>query len=351
MNQHTGPTGDESSGAGQGFDPNELRDRLHHVVDGIQPRPDALDRLRRGVPMRRRKRAAVSVTATAFALVGVGVASASAIGLVDRPAAGAGRLASGSQHGGGIQQSTSTALQINGSPGTNQQPGGTGAPGPTQTVVAGNPPPASPPRSAGTASAAPECTPSAIGKLSVVIDSTSGGVTYGHVDGVDLVGCQISGQPQVVAAVLLPSPQQSGMSVPQVRSGGTRYTGLANVPDSATSVLLTPGQHVQAQFAWVPQACQTPTQTSAPEAGTVPTSSASTATGGPQTPTASPTTPPAPTTYAVSFTFAATGARGDQSTASTNLSGQCGVTLYTTDDYRAGQYPLPTAPPDGGSGN
>jgi hypothetical protein len=336
-------SGIEPSGGGRGsggdgvdFDTDELRRRMHEAVNHIEPAGDSLERLRHAVPARRRRRSAVMAGTSALAFVAIcAVATHGAPGWVASVTRSVERTATIGGAGGASEQGNGT----NGSSASEQQgrTGGAGDPSVSAsgTANAGESATTPTPRPSLTMSprpgspALPPCGAAMLSQPTIATDSVVNGVTYGHVDGTVQKACNLAEQPSVAVV----STESSAPTVATVPNSSAHYQGLPDVTSTASTIALTTGSSYEFQFAWVPASC--PSAQGSSSEGTGADSSQPPAT---PTPTDSPTAQA--TTYQLSYTATANGPTGTMT-----LSAACGATVYVTDVYNGGQYPLATSTP------
>jgi hypothetical protein len=233
---------------GLSVDEAALRSLMHQAVEGLSASPDALDHLRRAVPLRRQRRRQAAVGAVAAVLL-AGLAVPAVIRAADTSdrtnAAPAGLSSSaGAASPSGDRARTSGAEP----PRTAATSGGA-----TSKPVAGAGPTGGPTPS-GTGQAVPDCASTQLGDgTSSAGSPDADGRVYGwfRVANVSTSPCAVPG-PGLVTAV----PQGTGTpgSIQVVaHTAGDAATGLP-VPDSTGPVVLSPGQDYEVAFAWVPTA-------------------------------------------------------------------------------------------------
>jgi hypothetical protein len=161
------------------------------------------------------------------------------------------------------------------------------------------------------------------------VDSVIGGVSYGHVEAVAQRTCAVAGPPVLQVAN---DTANAASSVVILRHNPSDGSILPPVPTWGAVLVLQAGQGYDFQFAWAPDACPAPRSSgtatpgasggvSAPAASTGPTSS-----GGPA----------ASGTYQLSYLVTPA-----SPTSPVTLDAACGATVYVTDVYTRGFYPLP----------
>ncbi|KWW97437.1 hypothetical protein TH66_17420 [Carbonactinospora thermoautotrophica] len=312
----------DRSEPGTPFDPDELRRRLNEAVGGIAPAPDALERLRRGVPRRRRMRRAAAA-GTGLCVLTLGALGVLNTGLLDKSRESIVRLAdpAGSQQGRGIPRGG----EIHGD--TSQYPGhhqaasprpGTARPGTPGTL----PPLAHPAPSATLVPSvpAPDVTATPVQPqpcTSGELLDTGAGEVKPQPDGKSGVGffeyrnsgqqpCSVGGA-RGPAKVTVVDPT-SGGEVPFQPGGSTGGPqGMADVPQDRL-VVVPPGGEVRFQFGWTAAT----DQSGAPERCTQPQTEK---------------------TQATSWTVQVRLSPGDPTISSRDVSPMCQGTLYVSGFY------------------
>ncbi|MEV6316732.1 hypothetical protein [Streptomyces sp. NPDC051776] len=315
-------------------DEDALRRLLHTAVDELEPSPDALEHLRRAVPVRRaRKRQVLVGAAAAVLLVGTAVPAlmhaALSDGNDDRPAnAGHSEVAqggttNGSDAGGGdgagdlkpSDKATGDSDKDGKNAGTgddSQEPGGNTAgagAGPSETMAA----------------TSPVCTRDQL---------TNGAATPGTLDGASTVygSFRVSNTSESACAIdgggLVLASAQGGADGSRIsvidHTAGDAATGL---PDPATEpqrVILKPGVAYEVKFAWIPAdggsgGCPAPGNSPDP--------------GGTGDPGGQPAADgsaddPAPSTGSVELSH--TPQAGDPAASSATITNACAGTIYRT---------------------
>jgi hypothetical protein len=261
---------------GETADEAALRALMHGAVHDLHGSPDALEHLRRAVPLRRqRRRQAALGAAAAVLLVGMAVpAVIHAAGSGGGPSAAPANVASSGQSipGGGHNH-------------TKGGSGASGAPSASSGGKAQHPhgggPTGLPTHPAGTGLPAPDCSSSQLGEGASQADPPDvNGRVYGwfRVANVSDAACTVpSGG--VVQAVAQGAADQADIQVVDHTQGDA----AGDLPASATSgpVVLGPGQDYEVAFAWVPSGsasggCGTPTD---PPTTPTPTDTATTSGG------------------------------------------------------------------------
>jgi hypothetical protein len=160
------------------------------------------------------------------------------------------------------------------------------------------------------------------------VDSVIGGVSYGHVEAVAQRPCAVAGPPVLQVANATANAASSVVLLRHTASDGSQ---LPQVPTWGAVLVLRAGQGYDFQFAWAPDACPAPGASGAP-AGSGGASGASGDTSGTSPGSASPSSG----TYQLGYLVTATSL-----TAPVTLQAACGATVYVTDVYARGAYPLP----------
>ena len=186
------------------------------------------------------------------------------------------------------------------------------------------------------ATGVPQCTAADLRTVASV-DTVIDGVSYGHVEAVAITTCAVAGPP------VLQVDNAAGTAVGSVvilRHESSDGSELPNVPTWGAVLKLQSGQGYDLQFAWAPDSCveagsnvpagaggASAASTGASAAASGTGSSGATAAAGQQT------------AYSLSYLVA-----GATPTAPVDLDASCGATVYVTDVYTQGAYPLPQPP-------
>jgi hypothetical protein len=293
---------------GESADEEGLRAMMRAAVRDIQASPDALEHLRRAIPVRRqRRRQAMVGAAAALVLAGMAIpalvrAAGSPGGTAAAPASVASSKAVPPGEDGHTRASGGPSGQ------TSPWPGGE-ATKHVPTAAAGGSTSSTPATPSGKATPAPDCSSKQLGKgASSAASPDPSGRVYGwfRVANVSDAPCTVpSGG--VVNAVAQGSADPSRIQVVEHTAGDP----APDLPTSSSSgpLVLSPGQDYEVAFAWVPAdsstggcaptttppASPTPTATATTpdgsDAGTTGSGSASTA-DAPQSGSDSPSTPP-----------------------------------------------------------
>lgn len=159
------------------------------------------------------------------------------------------------------------------------------------------------------------------------VDAVIGGVSYGHVEAVAQHPCAVVGPPVLQVAN---STANAASSVVLLRHTSSDGSQLPQVATWGAVIVLKAGQGYDFQFAWAPDACPAPGSSGAP---------ASSGTGG-TAGDSSGASPGAGTatsgTYQLSYLVTPTSL-----TSPVTLQAACGATVYVTDLYARGAFPLP----------
>jgi hypothetical protein len=155
------------------------------------------------------------------------------------------------------------------------------------------------------------------------VDTVIGGVSYGHVEAVAARTCAVAGPPVLQVANSTGNAASTVVILEHTASDGSE---LPPVPTWGAVLVLQAGQGYDFQFAWAPDACQAPAVSPAATATGTPGAAAS----------GTSASPPTSSMYALSYLVTAT-----SPTSPVTLSAACGATVYVTDVYPRGAYPLP----------
>ncbi|GHF95795.1 hypothetical protein GCM10018787_50580 [Streptomyces thermodiastaticus] len=248
--------------APDGFGPDELalRRLLHEAVRDVEPREDALERLRRAVPQRRaRRRQAVVGMAAAALFLGTAVPAlvhVSDQGGAEAEPAMAGRVAQ-SQGGTGPGKEADGGASLIGGPSaapaehgtddatTHRPPMADSTPGLTvsEGVTAGP---------SVSAAGVPQCTGAQLGSATATVGTPDGtGVVQGtfRVANVSGTSCTVTG-PGTLTTHARGAADASRISVVPHTSGDA--SGLPDAADEVSGLVLAPGAAYEVKFAWVP---------------------------------------------------------------------------------------------------
>lgn len=272
---------------GESADEEALRSLMRDAVQDLQGSPDALDHLRRAIPVRRQRRrqamvgAAATLVLAAMAIPALVHAAGDSGGTAAAPAGVASSQTAKPGEDGHTKPSGGPAGQATSGPGGTPRhehptsgPGGPASATPTPT---------------GTGAPAPDCSSEQLGQGASSADAPdANGRVYGwfRVSNVSDVACTVpSGG--LVQAVAQGSADSARIQV----VGHTAGDPAADLPDAASGPLvLSPGQDYEVAFAWVPSGdgpggCTPPTT---PPASPTPTATPTGSTGGTDAGTGSP---------------------------------------------------------------
>ena len=173
------------------------------------------------------------------------------------------------------------------------------------------------------------------------VDSVIGGVSYGHIQAVATTTCAVAGPPVLQVENAAGTAAGTVVILRHETSDGSQ---LPSVSTWGAVLKLQAGQGYDLQFAWAPDACAgSGTNNGADNAGTtsaasggssVAASSGSGSAGG-----AAAVNQSAESTYSLSYLVA-----GVTPVQPVPLAATCGATVYVTDIYGEGAYPLPQPP-------
>ncbi|SEG95183.1 hypothetical protein SAMN05216223_13250 [Actinacidiphila yanglinensis] len=314
-------------------DEASLRALMHDAVNGLHASPDALERLRRGVPLRRqRRRQAMLGAAAAVLLVGLAVPAVV-------------RAAGSADHTTAAPVGSGSSYTVTSDPGAHRtdgaaNPSGAATSAPDSSSKHSSDAPVGPPSSPSDSGApAPDCSSAQLGKgASQAGSPDTGGRVYGwfRVSNVSDAPCTVpSGG--IVQAVAHGSAEQSAIQV----VGHTQGDPASDLPTDVSDgpIVLLPGQDYEVAFAWVPAAAGTdgcaattpppasssPTPTATDTSGTDTGAEADGSGGEAQPPAGDPPSAPPPT-----VTLDHTPAAGAPVVAGPVLQDACAGTVYTT---------------------
>ena len=325
--------GRRGAAAEEGLDPGELAQALQRSVAAIGtagPPRAGLTRIRRRAKARQRRRTVLAGSAgVVFMVMAVSVLTGNSFDIVPVLT---GVVGLGGDGGDGAPGPTSTQT----APADSVDQVRTVRPTAGRTGPAIGPGPVSATPSALAATGVGVCGAADLTTVASV-DSVIGGVSYGHVEGVAARTCAVVGPPVLRVQNATADAAGSVVILQHTASDGSR---LPQVSTWGTVLVLRAGQGYDFQFAWAPDACPSATGSAAPAgsgsttggggsggAGTAPGTSASAGTSAGA---------PASSGYQLSYLVTAT-----SSTSPLTLQAQCGATVYVTDVYPRGRYPLP----------
>lgn len=312
----TGGGGRRRAGAPE-FGPAELAAALQDSVAAVGasgPPRAGIARIRRRAKARQRRRTVAAGSAGVLVLaMAVSVVTGNSFNIVPvlTGVVGLGGSDSGSERSAGPQDSGGVG-QVR----TVRPPAGSaGKKGPAIGPMGPTGVP-----SALAATGAPQCGPSDLTTVTTV-DAVIGGVSYGHVEAVAQRVCAVAGPPVLRVENAAGTAAGTVVILQHVPSDGSQ---LPNVATWGTVLKLQPGQGYDFQFAWAPDAC------TGPGAGGSGPASATGGTGAPGAGQASQSA------YTVSYLIG-----NVTPTEPVDLTAACGATVYVTDVYGHGGYPLP----------
>ena len=174
-------------------------------------------------------------------------------------------------------------------------------------------------------------------KTTTSVDSVIGGVSYGHVEAVATATCAVAGPPVLQVENVAGTAVSSVVILRHESSDGSQ---LPNVATWGAVLKLQAGQGYEFQFAWAQDACTGSSAGGATgAAGTAGTAATGGASPGVHSGATGAAGQSAETAYSLSYLVA-----GVTPTAPVDLDASCGATVYVTDVYGQGAYPLPQPP-------
>ena len=186
------------------------------------------------------------------------------------------------------------------------------------------------------ATGVPQCTAADL-KTTTTVDTVIGGVSYGHLEAVASTSCAVAGPP--VLQVENGAGTAAG-SVVILRQDSADGSALPEVPTWGAILKLQAGQGYDFQFAWAPDSCAQVAAANSAGAGGTSVASGQPSAAASGTSSSGATTSAgnqnAQTAYSLSYLVA-----GVTPTAPVSLDASCGATVYVTDVYGQGAYPLP----------
>ncbi|GHG60354.1 hypothetical protein [Streptomyces griseocarneus] len=256
-------------GTGPGLDEQALRRLLQGAVDDLEPSPDALEQLRRAVPLRRTRRRQAVVGAAAAVILGatalpvlIHVATTGSTADERSTNAASSRQRSHDEYAGGTRGTSDKDGDRRGSTSgpderedekkgkaeRGRKDGGSAGP----TGSAGGTPPATAPT---LAASSPTCDRDQLGKgVGTVGAADKEGRVYGAFRVVNVSGtvCAVTAAGEV-AAHAQGGAESSRVSVVD-HTPGDAAVGLPDPASEPSQVILQPGQAYEIQFAWIPAA-------------------------------------------------------------------------------------------------
>ena len=307
------------------FGENEFADALQHSVAGIGvsgPPRAGLARIKRRAKARQRRRTVMAGSAGVLLLaVAVSAVTGNSFDIVPVLTGVMGLGGSHNSSGDGPNPQGSAGAQVR----TVRPPAdAAGKKGPAigpVDAVAGVP-------TALAATGMPQCTSTDLTTVTTV-DAVIGGVSYGHVEAVAQHACAVAGPPVLQVENAAGTAASSVVILQHVQADGSQ---LPNVGTWGAVLKLQPGQGYDLQFAWASDGCT----------GAGATTAASAA---PATPATGTTGAAAGANQASAGAYTLSYLIGDVTpTEPVDLSASCGATVYVTDIYPKGGYPLAKPP-------
>ena len=322
------------------FGTTELAAALQHSVAAIGaggPPRAGLARIRRRAKARQRRRTVMAGSAGVLLLaMGVAAVTGSSFDIVPVLTGVVGLGGGGSTSSG----ATSSAPQSGGSGQVRTVRPPAAAVGKKGPAIG----PLGPTTSASTALAATGVAQCTASDLTVTggVDSVIGGVSYGHIEAVATTTCAVAGPPVLQVENAAGTAAGTVVILRHETSDGSQ---LPNVSTWGAVLKLQAGQGYDLQFAWAPDECADSGTngangvggTSAVTGGS--SVAASSGSGGGSGATAAALNQSAESAYSLSYLVA-----GVTPVQPVPLSAACGATVYVTDVYSKGAYPLPQPP-------
>ncbi|MBR7834686.1 hypothetical protein KDL01_15535 [Actinospica durhamensis] len=166
------------------------------------------------------------------------------------------------------------------------------------------------------------------------VDTVIGGVSYGHVEAVAMRTCAVAGPPVLQVDNAAANAASSVVILQHIPSDGSQ---LPQVPTWGTVLVLHAGQGYDFQFAWAPDTCPAASSSAGPTGSSAGSGGgAGVAGGGPSAVTGTAAGSANAGEYQLSYLVTAT-----SPTSPVTLQASCGATVYVTDVYERGAYPLP----------
>ena len=323
---------DESALFGETADESALRTLMHDAVRDLHVSPDALDHLRRAIPVRRQRRRQATLGAVAAVLlVGMAVpavihAAGSSGGTHATPAGLSSSSTLTPDNNGVTHPGSAAGASGHASPpaGNSKHPAGGIPPGQQSTPTAGGP-------------SAPACTGDQFGQGTSQADAPdSEGRVYGwfRVANVSTAACTVPG-PGVVQAIAEGAADQGQIQVVD-HTPGDAASGLPLT--TGAPVVLAPGQDYEVAFAFVPSgasggctappttpATPTPTDSATVSGGSTVSGGAGSSGGAVQ-----PDDDPPATAPSAGIALDHTPATGTPEVSGPVIQGACAGTVYTT---------------------
>jgi len=172
------------------------------------------------------------------------------------------------------------------------------------------------------------------------VDSVIGGVSYGHIQAVATTTCAVAGPPALEAENAAGTAVGTVVILRHETSDGSQ---LPSVSTWGAVLKLQAGQGYDLQFAWAPDACAGSGTNGAGDGSTTSAasggSSAAASSGSGSAAGAGAANQSAESAYSLSYLVA-----GVTPVQPVPLDATCGATVYVTDIYGEGAYPLPQPP-------
>lgn len=253
------------------LDEQTLRHMLRNVVQDVEPDPEALDRLQRAVPVRRRRRYVLVGVAAAVAVTGLTLPSMVSGGVVPGLAGESSTTAAAGEHtadpsGGAAPNGGAQNRLPERQPGTARPPAGSGSDGPSThtTPDLGETADSADPRQT-LGGVSPTCSRDQLGNAGATahVPDDAGRIS-GSFRIVNLSGdsCTVN-DPGLLTAEAQGRAQPENIQV--LDRTGTEDVPLPPPEQEHDELILRPGEQYQVAFAWVPDAgvdlsgCSAPT--------------------------------------------------------------------------------------------
>jgi len=189
------------------------------------------------------------------------------------------------------------------------------------------------------ATGVPQCTASDL-TVTGGVDSVIGGVSYGHIQEVATTTCAVAGPPVLQVENAAGTAAGTVVILRHETSDGSQ---LPSVSTWGAVLKLQAGQGYDLQFAWAPDACAGSGTNGPDDVGTTAASSggasAAASSGSGSVGNAAAANQSAESAYSLSYLVA-----GVTPVKPVPLDAACGATVYVTDIYGEGAYPLPQPP-------
>lgn len=179
----------------------------------------------------------------------------------------------------------------------------------------------------------PQCAAADLTTVTTV-DAVIGGVSYGHVEAVAQRTCAVAGPPVLQVENAAGTAASSVVILQHQPSDGSR---LPNVATWGAVLKLQAGQGYDLQFAWAPDGCAGGASTPSASGGAPPAGATTAPAGGGTTGSADGKGPAS--AYTLSYLVGSA-----TPTEPVDLAASCGATVYVTDIYPRGEFPLAKPP-------